>query len=171
MRPEDDKAEAASPPAEAADKDQAPVGREMVESPEVNPALGSPNSGKPQMHADQEACQHQQTQQKLAAALDQLAASNTLEDDASNKGTFPRPDDSSCLTRAGPQLTEIPECLPGEEDAAQQESDGFTARVAAALQASTKIIANLTARLEAMVYHRSGVRIQGHAECCAAWAM
>ncbi|KAK9827880.1 hypothetical protein WJX74_007527 [Apatococcus lobatus] len=51
------------------------------------------------------------------------------------------------------------------------QSENFRARVAAALKASSHIIANLTARLESMVYYRCGVVIQGHAECSAALAI
>lgn len=56
-------------------------------------------------------------------------------------------------------------------DFEQQNPEAFQAGVTAALEASSKIIANLTARLEAVVHLRSGTQIQGHAECSAALAM
>lgn len=94
-----------------------------------------------------------------------------LEGDASNEGTSPKPHDSS-LTESTSHLGRASKDLPGlQADAAQQEPDSFAARVAAALKASSQTIASLTSRLEAMLYYRSGVCIQGHAECCAAWAM
>ena len=121
-------------------------------------------------HVDEEACQHQQPQQKPAAISELSAASEMSGEDAPNKVTDYQPDDSGSLTRPCSSPAKISDHLRSIE-AAQQEPDGFTARVAAALEASSQIIGNLTARLEAMVYYRSRVRIQGHAECCAAWAM
>lgn len=52
-----------------------------------------------------------------------------------------------------------------------KQPGNFPARVAAALQSSSHIIANLTARLEAMVLLKSGASIQGHEACTAALRM
>lgn len=56
----------------------------------------------------------------------------------------------------------------GEE---QQESQMFEARVTQALQSASQTIANLTARLEAMIYLKGGVCVQGYAPGSVAWAM
>lgn len=70
------------------------------------------------------------------------------------------------------------EIRPGhaEEPAAttdfeQQDPEAFRSQVAAALETSSQIIANLTARMEARVYFSSGTDIQGHAACSAALSM
>ena len=54
---------------------------------------------------------------------------------------------------------------------AEEESGGFRIDVAAALEASSRTIANLAARLETLVYYRSGAHIQGHIACNAALQM
>lgn len=56
-------------------------------------------------------------------------------------------------------------------DPQQHQPQAFEGRVAAALESSSQIIANLTARLEYMVLIKSGASIQGIAACAAALDM
>lgn len=58
-----------------------------------------------------------------------------------------------------------PEEIPGLK---QQQPEAFEMQVAAALQSSSQVIANLTARLEAVVLHTSGASVQGYEGCTVA---
>lgn len=65
----------------------------------------------------------------------------------------------------GDSSRHAPEEPPGLK---QQQTEAFELQVAAALQCSSQVIANLTARLEAVVLHKSGAYVQGYEGCTAA---
>ena len=125
------------------------------------------------MTVKEAACQPHQARQSLKEGTGPKMASDGCQDGSTFKqGKGLQLDDSSASTKPGSALLETAEHWVGKEaEAAEQDSESFRARMTAAVESSSRIIAILTARLEAMVYYRSGVRIQGHAECSAAWAM